>query len=186
MSRWLRVAVERQSRNIVVTKPSELFKDSEDIIKRYKFLIPIGDDDIKYPTDEYVDNYIKSRHSGEGINWYDESEYNDKLELKKQKEEEIKKLWKSPEGEWIWKNYKEYKEAGDWLTDQSNPEHYNDEYAMQDAWHNDPAYSNAKDDRDIAYDNLIDCLIETTNPIFQKFLEEKLGTTKEKAKQYKK
>ena len=39
--------------------------------------------------------------------------------------------------------------------------------------------------RGIAYDNLIDCLIETTNPISQKFLEEKLGITKERAKQYK-
>lgn len=107
--------------------------------------------------------------------------------LEEEKErEEIKKLWGTPEGEWIWKNYKEYKESGDWLKDQSNPDHYNDEYAMQDAWNNDPAYSSTKGDRDIAYNNLIDCLIETTNPIFQKFIEDKLGTTKEKAKIYKK
>ena len=52
-----------------------------------------------------------------------------RVALEEEKErEEIKKLWETPEGKRIWENYKEYKEAGDWLKDQSNPDHYNDEF----------------------------------------------------------
>ena len=189
MSRWLRVAEEGQYRTIVVTEFDPIIK-SEDIIGKYRFPFPKGNDDIKYPSDEYVDNYIKSRYSGENINWYDESEYNAKLEAEKQKElerereiEAIEKLWETPEGKIIYEDYNEYKEAKDWLEAYSDPDSYDDLSAMQEAWDNDPKYDDMKFKRDLAYSSLLDSLIKTTNPIFQKFIEERLGITKEEAKQ---
>lgn len=176
MSRWLRVAEDEQYRTIVVTEFDPIIK-SELIIGRYKFPILKGDG-AKYSNDAYVDSFVKNRYSGEDVNWYDESKY---LESKKQKEleeekarEEIRKLWETPEGKSIWSNIKSYKEAEEFL--KIDPD--DDEYAIY-AWRHDPAYESMEGQRDLAYYHLINSLLKTTNPIFQKVIEEKIGCKKE-------